>query len=175
MIEASIEGFQLSPQQRRLWRLSGGCVDSIYRSHCSINIEGPLDVDVLREAFQEVITRHEIVRTTFLLLSDFTLPLQVITDNASFTLQEHDLSHLDFKHQSGRLEEIYSEVINYDFQIKQDQLLEASLVRLAYSKHIVIICLPAFWAERSPLRLLARDIIQCYAACSLGLEPADAS
>ena len=58
-----IEGFRLSPQQRRLWFLQQD--QSAYRAQCEIAIDGPVEVERLTRVVQEIVDRHEILRTTF--------------------------------------------------------------------------------------------------------------
>jgi len=77
-----IEGFRLSPQQRRLWQLQQTVQDSIYRAICEVMIEGSLDVNVLEQSIHSVIRRNEILRTSFHGLPGMTYPLQVLNEAA---------------------------------------------------------------------------------------------
>jgi hypothetical protein len=44
----TLEGFRLSPQQKRLWLLQQ---DSLaYRAQCAIQIKGKLNAEILKEA-----------------------------------------------------------------------------------------------------------------------------
>ncbi|HEX8183393.1 MAG TPA: condensation domain-containing protein [Blastocatellia bacterium] len=58
-----IEGYHLSPQQRRIWKLAEK--SSACRVQCEISIEGAVEIERLKEAIAGVIARHEILRTTF--------------------------------------------------------------------------------------------------------------
>src|SRR3569832_755746 len=90
MEQQLVEGFRLSPQQERLWRLQKG--SSAFRAGCSVLIEGRLDSSALREALWRVVNRHEILRTAFRLLPGMDAPLQVIVDEAVCAADEIDLS-----------------------------------------------------------------------------------
>ena len=79
----TIQGFRLSPQQERLWRLTGGTAG---RAACAVLLRGGLDLDALRHALERVVARHEILRTSFLLLPGMAIPLQVISEEAIFEL-----------------------------------------------------------------------------------------
>ena len=65
MQEKLIEGFKPSPQQRHLWLLHREGDEGAFRAQCAVWIAGTLDVPELRSALAEVVTRHEILRTTF--------------------------------------------------------------------------------------------------------------
>lgn len=80
MSQELIEGYRLSPQQRRLW--ASGLSDR--SAVCAVRIKGELDTEALREAIGQVVSRHEILRTTFKVLPGMTLPVQVVSDSANF-------------------------------------------------------------------------------------------
>src|SRR5689334_14353177 len=79
MQNVGIEGFQLSPQQRRLWKLTrepGG--ESAYAARAVVHIRGAVDTAVLSSVLDALAARHEILRTTFEAPPELTAPLQVI-------------------------------------------------------------------------------------------------
>jgi len=76
-----IQGFRLSPQQRRAWSLASSDTTS-GRAQATAVLEGALDVARLEEAIVAVVERNEILRTSFHRLPGMQFPLQVI--EASF-------------------------------------------------------------------------------------------
>ncbi|HVR99227.1 MAG TPA: amino acid adenylation domain-containing protein [Thermoanaerobaculia bacterium] len=75
-----LEGFRLSPQQERLWRLAGTAERA---AAVRIAIEGPLDTEALDAALAAAVERNELLRTDFRLLPGLTAPLQVVTEEPS--------------------------------------------------------------------------------------------
>ena len=73
-----IEGFRLSPQQRRLWQTRRG--GAAARAEAVARVSGALDAETLRAAASCVVARHEILRTTFRQLPGMDVPLQVILE-----------------------------------------------------------------------------------------------
>ncbi|NJO94481.1 MAG: hypothetical protein HC820_09410, partial [Hydrococcus sp. RM1_1_31] len=65
MQNLSIEGFQISPQQKRLWFLSEQRKSQCYRVQCEILIEGSINYSILEIAIEEVINRTEIFGLAF--------------------------------------------------------------------------------------------------------------
>ncbi len=84
MSNQMIEGFRLSPQQRRVTVLQNGGSD-MQRSQCVVRIDGPVDVDALQAATERVAQRHEILRTAFPKMAGMAWPLQSIQET------DHDL------------------------------------------------------------------------------------
>ncbi len=87
MVHAVIEGFELSPQQRRIWRLQQR-EEGSFRAQAAFRLEGALDRDVLRRSLREVVARHEILRTTYRRLPGMDLPIQVIGEEPRFSYRE---------------------------------------------------------------------------------------
>ncbi|HEX4421468.1 MAG TPA: amino acid adenylation domain-containing protein [Kofleriaceae bacterium] len=78
-----IQGFRLSPQQRRAWSLASSDASSNAmsgRATATAIIDGALDVARLDQAIATVVARHEILRTAFHRLPGMQFPLQVIAD-----------------------------------------------------------------------------------------------
>ena len=126
MQDASIEGFRLSPQQKRLWQLQEAGNNQPYRAHCAVLIEGNLNREILKSALQDVINRHEILRTTFRVLEGMNLPLQAIGDrNVSKSLHLNPL-----KEQTINIDLLFQEAIKRHFHWNENLLFNISLVIL---------------------------------------------
>jgi hypothetical protein len=78
--EKALTGYRLSPQQRRLWALLQHGWNESYQAKCAVMIRGRLESHRLKSAAQNVIARHEILRTTFQRLPGMAIPMQVIEE-----------------------------------------------------------------------------------------------
>src|SRR3954468_14505044 len=74
------DGYQLSPQQKRLWTLKQNYPSFPVRAQCRVVIEGELDNEKLNRAIAYVIEKHEILRTSFQHLHGMLFPLQTIDE-----------------------------------------------------------------------------------------------
>lgn len=70
-----INGYQLSHQQKRIWE-SG--LHTNQSNRCIAAIQGKLDIDLLKKAFEQLLSQNEILRTEFHNPDSSTLPLQVV-------------------------------------------------------------------------------------------------
>ncbi|MDY7092226.1 MAG: amino acid adenylation domain-containing protein [Acidobacteriota bacterium] len=81
MSTGNLEGFELAPQQRRLWRLRGESAEAL-GLRCRVAVRGEVTATELRRALEAVVQRHEILRTTFAPVPGMELPLQTVEDSA---------------------------------------------------------------------------------------------
>jgi hypothetical protein len=87
-----IQGFQLSPQQKRLWSVRDN--NSAYFAQCIVKIEGNLQPEVLKAAIEKAIARHEILRTTFQHIKGFKIPVQAIEDRIIFSFEQRNVENI---------------------------------------------------------------------------------
>src|SRR5689334_3090091 len=155
-----IEGFRLSPQQEHLWRLEQSAHESPYRAQCAVRIEGRLDIAQLKAAIEDVVRRHEILRTTFTRPVSMMTSLQTVGEVAGFSFDHGDLSGLE----DEEIERLYEEFGLEPFDLEAGPLLRVSLQRLAAEDHLLLLALPTLCADRAALDNLVREIGRAYAA-----------
>src|SRR6185312_15945278 len=173
MQSETIEGFRLSPQQRHLWFIQRAVENQPYRTQCLILIEGRLDTHVLHKALEDVVTRHEILRTTFRCLPGITMPLQFISDNSAFSFQNQNLSDLNPQEQEALVEALFHETSVLPFDFEHGPLLYTVLVTLSPHKHILLVAVPALCSDASSLKNLMFEVGRSYEACLQDEERSD--
>ncbi|MEO6238543.1 MAG: amino acid adenylation domain-containing protein [Vicinamibacterales bacterium] len=163
-----VEGFRLSPQQKRLWRLQQ--IEDVppYRAVCALAIRGALDAAILEQAFAIVIAHHEILRTAFRLLPGISVPVQVIEDEIAFSLGTEDMSSVGTDEQRARLESLWLGSIGDAVDTSQLPTLRAHLVALSPVEHRLLVSLPALGADRPSLARLGGQLAEAYAGLASG-------
>jgi amino acid adenylation domain-containing protein len=154
-----IEGFRLSPQQRRIWLLQEGA--ATYRSQIAIEIEGNLDVSLLRRSVADSIARHEVLRTRFQLLPGMKIPLQVVGEDCVYLWSEIDLRELSLKNEDKLLDDIFKNQGKRGFDFFNGPLIDLWLARLGH-KHILFVNLPSICADAWSLSLLPSELSRAY-------------
>jgi amino acid adenylation domain-containing protein len=148
-----IQGFQLSPQQKRLWLLQQN--SSVYLTKCAILIEGNLQVNFLKKSLQKVIDRNEILRTSFHKTRGLKLPIQVVENNVSLSWQESSFLATNIEN--------YLQEFNWqNIEEEKSGLLQTTLIKLTDEKHILLVQLPAMCADKVSLNNLLAEISCCY-------------
>ncbi|BAZ50358.1 amino acid adenylation [Nostoc sp. NIES-4103] len=155
-----IEGFELSPQQKNIWLLQQD--SSVYRTQMSVLIEGKLNVEALQKAFQELVNRHEILRTKFKILPDIAFPVQVISNTIILNWQELDWSYLDADEQKIQVLEFLRTDNICKFNYLDSSLFNVDLIRLSKQKYILIVTLPSLCADSITLDNLLHELTFLY-------------
>ncbi|WP_071189195.1 non-ribosomal peptide synthetase [Trichormus sp. NMC-1] len=160
-----VNGFELSPQQKYLWNLQQS--DSF--NYCvvgAVSINGNLQIEVLKSAVNQVIKNHEILRTNYQDITEMNFPLQVINHQGQFLYEEYDLSSCNFQEQEDKLQQIFNEFLNLNFNLETGAVLNLSLVNIAANKYILLMALPAICGDKITLQNLVKLISESYAAIS---------
>ncbi len=158
----NMEGFRLSPQQEHLWLLQQIDQSWAYRSDCAILIEGNVNINNLELALQDVVDRHEILRTSFICLPGMTIPVQVITDSKVILEENYDISDLNPQEQEAKIEVIFQEFKQQVFDFEQGLILHTSLVTISPEKYLLFISLPALCADSVSLNCLLQQLTISY-------------
>ncbi|MBW4505896.1 MAG: amino acid adenylation domain-containing protein [Scytonematopsis contorta HA4267-MV1] len=171
----NIEGFKLSPQQRRLWLLQQD--NLVYRTQCVIRVNGKLEAEVLKAALEQVVTRHEILRTIFHKQPGIKIPIQVITERGKICWNHINLKNLNLREQSAKIEQLFHEqgrlVCTAIPAELLSEVLRSSLITLSDSQSILLLTLPALYADSWTLKNIVRELSHSYNACLRGEELSD--
>ena len=161
-IEEHVEGYLLSPQQKRLWSLQQEDGATAYQAQCAVLIEGPLDVEALKEATQAVVDRHEILRTSFQRQPGMKVPVQVINEHMPV-----DWSYLDVSN-GNSVEELLAAERQRPFDFDSGSLFRALLLVLSPQKNMLLLGMPVLCGDARTLKNLVGEISLGYAASQEG-------
>jgi amino acid adenylation domain-containing protein len=155
-----LEGFQLSPQQKRLWLLQQD--NPVYRVQGAILLQGNLKSEALQAALQEVINRHEILRTVFLRPQSITTPIQVIKASNQLFCNQIDLSAWESQQQQCQIDSLLQQEKLMPFELEMGVNLRCLLLKLSAEKYILIVTMPSICADSWTLNNLVKEISYFY-------------
>ncbi|MHB8595763.1 MAG: amino acid adenylation domain-containing protein [Ktedonobacteraceae bacterium] len=156
--------FDLSFAQQRLWFFSQlEPKSSFYNIPFAIRMKGTLCINILEKSFQEIIRRHEILRTTFSLADG--RPVQVIAEASPLFLPIIDLSSVtdEAERETNAKRAILSE-IEYPFDLIHGPLLRLSLLRLNSTEHILTLTLHHIVSDAWSIGVLTHELTELYQA-----------
>lgn len=173
MQNISIEGFEISPQQKRLWLLQQASDRQAYRVQCQVFVEGELKDSILELALQKVVAKHEILRTNLQTLKGMALPLQVVSSNSHVEIQYYNLHNLEVEQQKLKIEKIFQEQTCKYFDLENGFILDFFVAKISNTKHVLLIAISAFCADTISIHKFLSKIIDTYNACLHQKELAD--
>jgi len=159
----------LSFAQERLWFLDRMQPDSaFYNIPVPLRLQGPLDTAALERALDEVVRRHEALRTT-LREVDGT-PVQVIASAHAFTLPVEDLSGLEGAEREAEVRRREADEAARPFDLSEGPLFRAGLLRLAPDDHVLLLCVHHAVSDGWSMGVLFRELAALYGAYRDGGE-----
>ncbi|MBV9775383.1 MAG: AMP-binding protein, partial [Gemmatimonadetes bacterium] len=160
----------LSFAQQRLWfldQLQPGT--GAYNMPAVLRLRGELDVGALRRSLDELVRRHETLRTRVVAAEG--IPVQVIDAPAPVELRVLDLAQT-FGAGTGEIERAVREEVARPFDLAAGPLLRAVLVRVAEAEHVAIFTVHHVVSDGWSMGVLTREVSVLYGAFTAGVEPA---
>ncbi|MFM9435117.1 amino acid adenylation domain-containing protein, partial [Janthinobacterium sp. CG_23.3] len=155
----------LSFGQQRLWFLdqfeSGGAV---YNVPAAVRLSGSLDGDALERSLNEIVRRHEALRTRFASVDGN--PRQIIAAAAACALAHTDLSGLPHAEREAKAGWLAQDEAQTPFDLDGGALLRARLIRLEPEQHIVLLTMHHIASDGWSLGVLVRELVALYTAYS---------
>jgi amino acid adenylation domain-containing protein len=156
----------LSFAQQRLWIMDQLTPDT-YNEHAAIRLTGPLKVGALEQSLNEIVRRHEILRTTFVAVAG--RPTQNIAASLTVTLLLIDLRHLSRSEVDAEVSRRSVAECRRSFDLAQGPLLRAALLRTGENEHVVLLSLPHIVFDGWSNAILIHEVATLYEAFSNGL------
>ena len=128
----------LSFAQARLWFLDQLEPDSnFYDIPAHYRLIGLLNITVLEQSLNEIVLRHEVLRTTFPSVDG--QPIQAITQNIALTLPIIDLQKHPETEKEAISQQIATEEAQQPFALATGPLFRAQLLRLSDQEHLLLL------------------------------------
>ncbi|MGB8128330.1 MAG: condensation domain-containing protein, partial [Candidatus Angelobacter sp.] len=163
--------FPLSYQQEQLWFLDRFEPSSdFYNVPLAWKLEGDLDVATLRRSLQEVVRRHEILRTCFVMDEHQDLKQKVVGEKLDLRLPVVDLRHLEASDREAQAKRIIAEEGGKAFDLTQAPLFRGILVRMEEREHVLGLTLHHIICDDWSLRILMSEWGKLYEAYVRGEE-----
>ncbi|MCX4237829.1 non-ribosomal peptide synthetase [Streptomyces ortus] len=156
----------LSFAQQRLWvlyRVEGA--SPTYNIPLVWRLSGALDADALRLAVDDLVARHEPLRTVF--PEEDGRAHQLILDPARAGVAVRTASVTGEEELAERL----AEAVGYGFELDREAPLRVHLFRTAEDEHVLLLLLHHIAGDEWSDRPLTRDLAAAYAARAAGRTP----
>ncbi|MEH1894385.1 MAG: amino acid adenylation domain-containing protein [Nostoc sp.] len=164
---SQLQTFPMSFGQQRLW-----FIDQLqpgnFANHISaaLRITGFLNQAVLLQTLDEIVRRHEVLRTTFATVEE--KPVQLIIPTLSLNLPTINLEELSEFEQEAEVKKLVIQEIQQPFNLSQAPLLRATLLRLKETEHILVFTMHHIISDGWSMGVLTQEVAVLYEAFSKG-------
>ena len=157
----------LSFAQQRLWfldQLHPG--DASYNIPTALRLRGALDVERMRRAFDEVVRRHQALRTAF--VASDGQPTQIVHPATTWALPVVDLASTPAAEREAEVQRLGAEDARLSFDLASGQPLRTTLLRLAEEEHVLLLSMHHIVSDGWSIGVLVEELLTLYVAFSVG-------
>jgi acyl-CoA synthetase (AMP-forming)/AMP-acid ligase II len=156
-------GVPASIAQERLWRLQQALPGMpFFNILYPLRITSPLEAAILERSVNEIVQRHEILRTTFAVVDGGHE--QVIAPQVTVHLTFDDLRKLPESERETVGQQLLREEVLHSFDLAQGPLFRARLVCLAEQEHLLVITMHQIIGDGWSLGVLVDELVALYDA-----------
>jgi amino acid adenylation domain-containing protein len=168
LLPVSREGeMLLSFAQARLWFLEQLEPGSwAYNIPSAVHLTGSLDVAALKQSLNEIVLRHEALRTTFAMVSGE--PIQVIAPALALSVPLVDMRDLPEAQQEASVKRLATESAQQPFDLAMGPLLRAKLLHLGEAEYVLLLTMHHIVSDGWSMGVLIRELAALYEAFSTG-------
>jgi len=157
----------MSFAQQRMWFLDQMAPGSpLYNIHQSVPVVMRLDVPVLERSINEIVRRHESLRTTFAQVGE--QPMQVVSPPFPIPLRVIDLRKLPQQDRDAEGQRIAAEEARFSFDLSSGALLRAALLRMDEHSYVFLLTLHHIVSDGWSSVLFFKELKEIYIAFSAG-------
>jgi amino acid adenylation domain-containing protein len=164
---SSSDSLPLSFAQQRLWFLHQLESDiPSYNEGGDVQLIGSLNVVALEQSINEVVRRHESLRTTFEMVEG--QPVQVIAPVLSLTLPVVNLHELSKADQKTEVQRLATELSQRPFDLVQEPLLRWTLLQIGEQEYVLLFHIHHIVFDGWSWDIVIRELVALYDAFSTG-------
>lgn len=151
----------LSYAQSRLWFLEQlESESSVYNTGGALRLVGFLDVAALAASLNEIVQRHEILRTTFAIANG--QPVQVIVPTLAVAMPVIDLQQLSERERDAEVQKLAIQEADRPFDLTKSPLLRVTLLKLGQTEHILLLTMHHIVFDGWSREVLVRELATLY-------------
>ncbi|MBD3557943.1 amino acid adenylation domain-containing protein [Planktothrix sp. FACHB-1355] len=147
----------LSFAQQRLWFLHQFDSGNAYNELSAVHLKGSLNVEALEKSLNEIVRRHEALRTTFEMVDGQAV--QIIHPSLDFKLSVTELG-------TAEIQNFVVEEVKRHFDLTKAPLLRGTLLKLGEKEYVLVFVMHHIICDGWSMRSLIREVAALYEAFS---------
>ncbi|MBE9213160.1 amino acid adenylation domain-containing protein [Plectonema cf. radiosum LEGE 06105] len=159
------QNIPLSFSQQRLW-----FIDQLYHGSpfynipIAFHIQGHLNIAALEQSLNEIIKRHEVLRTNFTLVNGE--PVQQIAPELTWDLSIINLEHLSGENWESHVKKFAASSAKEPFNLAKGLLIRATLLRLSQEEQVLLVTMHHIITDGWSWGVFLHELSTLYAAFS---------
>ncbi|OKH51748.1 non-ribosomal peptide synthetase [Calothrix sp. HK-06] len=154
--ETEVFVFPTSFAQARLWFFNQLQRDNpLYNVSTALRLTGSLNRTLLIKAFNDILRRHEVLRTSFILVSE---PVQVIAPSLTIPFSVIDLRNIEVAEREIQIQQIATAESQRVFDLTTAPLIRVTLLQLEEAQHILLLSLHHIITDGWSIGVLIREL-----------------
>ncbi|MEH2333884.1 non-ribosomal peptide synthetase [Nostoc sp.] len=155
--------------QKEIWASvkMGDAANCAYNESQSLRLRGELDVKVFQSGVEELVQRHEALRTTFSTNGN----ILCIVASRQIEIPIIDLSSLELQEQQEKLASILRQEVEQPFDLEHGPLFRAKIVKLQLQEHLAILTAHHIICDGWSWAVLMPDLGKLYSGLQQGIVP----
>jgi amino acid adenylation domain-containing protein len=151
----------LSFAQRRLWFIEY-LEPGVYHMPAAIRVTGPLKHWALKRSLNEIVRRHESLRTTFHIA--YGEPVQRIAESLEIDIPVVDFASSAAQEQELELKRFIQDEVRSPFNLETGPLMRVSLIRMDDQEHVLLAVLHHIIADGWSAGIFIAEMVPLYEA-----------
>ncbi|HEV2989109.1 MAG TPA: condensation domain-containing protein, partial [Candidatus Angelobacter sp.] len=152
--------------QRSLWFAEQVSPGNAYNLQIALRLKQKLNLDCVHAAWQEILKRHEVLRTTFRFIDNEVM--QFISPELKPSMRVIDLTGSSFPDHESQVRDLLEKEEQQNFDLAAGPLVRPVLCKLGQEEYTLCFTMHHIIADGWSLGVLLRELTELYAAFSEG-------
>jgi hypothetical protein len=166
--DSMLGDFPLTESQMEIWLATrfGDNASQAFNENILLRLKGKLDLAAMRTSIQQVVDRHEALRTTFSPDGDY----QRVAPSLSLDVLCLDLSHLDRQRQEAEVENLLTGKFQQPFDLVNGPLVRGHILKLGVEEHLALLTAHHLVCDGWSIHVVLQDLSSLYSAACQGIS-----
>jgi alpha-ketoglutarate-dependent taurine dioxygenase/acyl carrier protein len=140
--------------------------NTAYNIQVAVRLTGVLKHTALEHALNEIVRRHEALRTTFSIRNG--APVQIIASDYTLSVPIVNVSKMTASEREAAIKQAYAEEERRAFDLSKLPLLRFRLLRLAETEHVLLLTMHHIISDGWSMGVIMREVASLYEAFIAG-------
>ncbi len=138
-----------------------------YFEQTTLEIDGELDIDIFEKSLENIIQKHEVLRTVFV-YETLEKPVQVVLRKRKANISHEDITSIEQERKAEYIEKLKEADIETGFDLTKDTLIRAAIIKEAERKYQIVWSFHHIIMDGWCLSLIMKDFFESYSSIKAG-------